>query len=125
MLKIEYIKASELKPNPNNAKLHPDSQIAQIVRSIKEYGMDDPIAVWGEDNTIIEGHGRLLACHIMANNIDSEVSALCAIGDDNVVFTSGNGKNIAKMPYNEVIAMAKGFIEHLGGFEKLAEWGLF
>lgn len=24
--------------------------------------MDDPIAVWGEDNTIIEGHGRLLAC---------------------------------------------------------------
>jgi DNA modification methylase len=62
MLKIEYIKASELKPNPNNAKLHPDSQIAQIVRSIKEYGMDDPIAVWGEDNTIIEGHGRLLAC---------------------------------------------------------------
>lgn len=62
MLKIEYIKASELKPNPNNAKLHPESQIAQIVRSIKEYGMDDPIAVWGKDNTIIEGHGRLLAC---------------------------------------------------------------
>ena len=62
MLKIEYIKTSELTPNPNNAKLHPESQIAQIIRSIKEYGMDDPIAVWGEDNTIIEGHGRLLAC---------------------------------------------------------------
>ena len=62
MLKIEYIKASELTPNPNNAKLHPDAQIAQIMRSIKEYGMDDPIAVWGEDNMIIEGHGRLLAC---------------------------------------------------------------
>ena len=62
MLKIEYIKASELTPNPNNAKLHPDAQVAQIVRSIKEYGMDDPIAVWGKDNMIIEGHGRLLAC---------------------------------------------------------------
>ncbi len=62
MLKIEYLKTSELTPNPNNAKLHPDSQIAQIVRSIEEFGMDDPIAVWGEDNTIIEGHGRLLAC---------------------------------------------------------------
>lgn len=62
MLKIEYIKASELTPNPNNAKLHPDAQVAQIMRSIKEYGMDDPIAVWGEDNMIIEGHGRLLAC---------------------------------------------------------------
>lgn len=62
MLKIEYIKTSELTPNPNNAKLHPDAQIAQIVRSIQEYGMDDPIAIWGENNTIIEGHGRLLAC---------------------------------------------------------------
>ena len=62
MLKIEYIKASELTPNPNNAKLHPEAQVAQIMRSIKEYGMDDPIAVWGEDNMIIEGHGRLLAC---------------------------------------------------------------
>lgn len=47
MLKIEYIKASELTPNPNNAKLHPEAQVAQIMRSIKEYGMDDPIAVWG------------------------------------------------------------------------------
>ena len=62
MLKIEYLKTSELTPNPNNAKLHPDSQVAQIVRSIEEFGMDDPIAVWGEDNTIVEGHGRLLAC---------------------------------------------------------------
>lgn len=62
MLKIEYIKTSELTPNRNNAKLHPDSQIAQIVKSIEEYGMDDPIAVWGKDNTIIEGHGRLMAC---------------------------------------------------------------
>lgn len=62
MLKIEYIKTTELSPNPNNAKLHPDSQIAQIVKSIQDYGMDDPIAVWGKDNTIIEGHGRLLAC---------------------------------------------------------------
>lgn len=24
--------------------------------------MNDPIAVWGEDNIIIEGHGRLMAC---------------------------------------------------------------
>lgn len=62
MLKIEYLKTSELTPNPNNAKLHPVSQVAQIVRSIEEFGMDDPIAVWGADNTIIEGHGRLLAC---------------------------------------------------------------
>ena len=31
-----------------------------IANSIQEFGMADPIAVW--KNTIVEGHGRLLAC---------------------------------------------------------------
>ena len=59
-LKIEYIPIGDIKPYKNNAKLHPKDQIAQIKKSIKEFGFDDPIAVW-KDNIIIEGHGRLLA----------------------------------------------------------------
>ncbi|MGM1091332.1 hypothetical protein Javan117_0035 [Streptococcus phage Javan117] len=38
----------------------------------------------------------------------------CAIGDDTV-----DGK-----PYSEIVEIAKRFIDGLGGFEKLAEWGL-
>lgn len=60
-LKIEYVDISTLKPYENNAKEHPQEQIKQIKKSIKEFGMNDPIAVWKE-NVIIEGHGRLLAC---------------------------------------------------------------
>lgn len=60
-LKVEYIETGELKPYENNAKIHTDAQIEQIARSIQEFGMNDPIAVW-KDNEIIEGHGRLLAC---------------------------------------------------------------
>ena len=60
-LKIEYVPIAEIKPYKNNAKLHPKEQIEQIVRSITDYGMNDPIAVW-KDNEIIEGHGRYLAC---------------------------------------------------------------
>lgn len=60
-LKVEYIDTGELKPYENNAKIHTDAQIEQIARSIQEFGMNDPIAVW-KDNEIIEGHGRLLAC---------------------------------------------------------------
>lgn len=60
MLNIEYVKTSELKPYANNAKLHPAEQVEQIKRSIEEYGFNDPIAVW-KDNEIIEGHGRLIA----------------------------------------------------------------
>ena len=60
MLKIEYMKTSELKPYANNAKEHPAEQIEQIKKSIQEFGFNDPIAIW-HDNEIIEGHGRLIA----------------------------------------------------------------
>lgn len=61
-LKVEYYPIESLKPYEHNAKLHPQEQIEQIKRSIEEFGMNDPIAIWGEDNIIIEGHGRLIAC---------------------------------------------------------------
>ncbi len=61
-LEITYLPLEQLTPYINNAKLHPQKQIDQIKASIAEFGMNDPIAVWGENNIIVEGHGRLLAC---------------------------------------------------------------
>lgn len=61
VLKIEYVPIDDLKEYENNAKLHPQEQIEQIKKSINQFGMNDPIAVW-KDNIIIEGHGRLIAC---------------------------------------------------------------
>lgn len=60
-LKIEYIPVDELKPYKNNARKHADEDVNAIVESIKEFGFDDPIGIWGDDNTIVEGHGRLIA----------------------------------------------------------------
>ena len=60
-LKIEYVNIDDLKTYENNAKLHPADQVEQIKKSIQQFGMNDPIAVW-KDNVIIEGHGRLIAC---------------------------------------------------------------
>lgn len=59
-LKIEYLSKNDLKPYANNAKIHTAEQIEQIKKSIREFGFNDPIAVW-HDNEIVEGHGRLLA----------------------------------------------------------------
>lgn len=59
-LKIEYIPVKELKTYANNAKVHTAEQIEQIKESIKEFGFNDPIAIW-KNNEIIEGHGRLIA----------------------------------------------------------------
>ena len=43
------------------------------------------------------------------------VSLSCAIGDETV-----DG-----IPYAEIVAEAKAFIDDIGGFEKFAEWGLY
>lgn len=60
-LKIEYLQISDLTPYEKNARKHEDTDVQTIVASIKEFGFDDPIGVWGEDNLIVEGHGRLMA----------------------------------------------------------------
>lgn len=60
-MEIIKLKISELKPYKNNAKIHTKEQIEQIKSSIEQFGMNDPIAVWGEENVIVEGHGRLEA----------------------------------------------------------------
>ena len=61
-LKIEYVGIDKLTPYVKNAKKHPEWQVEQIAKSIEEFGMNDPIAVWGKKLEIVEGHGRLLAC---------------------------------------------------------------
>lgn len=63
-LKIEYLPTDQLTPYENNANIHTDLQVDQIVKSIEEFGFNDPIAIWDDENgnhQIVEGHGRVLA----------------------------------------------------------------
>ena len=61
-LKIEYVSLDKLKPYDKNARKHQEADLSTIKASITEFGMSDPIGVWGKDNVIVEGHGRYLAC---------------------------------------------------------------
>ena len=61
-LKIEYMALDKLKPYEKNARKHQEADLSTIKASISEFGMSDPIGVWGKDNVIVEGHGRYLAC---------------------------------------------------------------
>lgn len=67
-----------------------------------------------------------IACHLLARELKNTVEALCAIGDDEIVFrTDVDGLSAGrKMSYAEVVETARNYINKLGGFEKLAEWGL-
>ncbi len=60
-LNIEYLPVDQLTPYEHNARKHQDKDLAAIVSSIREFGFDDPIGVWGGHNVIVEGHGRLMA----------------------------------------------------------------
>lgn len=71
-----------------------------------------------------------IVAHLLAQEHDAKVEAFCAIGDENVVFRiyndrDGHDYEPLRMDYSECLAKARSFIDDLGGFEKLAEWGLF
>lgn len=59
-LSIKYKKIAELNSYKNNPRTHSQEQVAQLVRSIEEFGWTNPILI-DEKNTIIAGHGRLEA----------------------------------------------------------------
>lgn len=65
-----------------------------------------------------------IVCHMMAQEIGLEIEALCAIGDKAVMFRREDGET-AMVPYEKVVEKAGEYIKATGGFEKLAEWGLF
>ena len=64
-MEVVTLRLDEIKPYANNTKEHPQEQIDEIKESIARYGMNDPIAVWGKSNTIVEGHGRFEALRQM------------------------------------------------------------
>ena len=50
----------KLIPYATNSRTHSDEQISQIAASIREWGFTNPVLI-DEENTIIAGHGRVLA----------------------------------------------------------------
>lgn len=60
-IKIEYIPIDELTVYERNARKHAEADIAAIEESIKQFGFNDPIGIWGDKKIIVEGHGRLIA----------------------------------------------------------------
>lgn len=52
---------------------------------------------------------------LKAQKENKEINISCAIGDEYV-----DGK-----PYSEIVEIARNYINEIGGFEKLAEWGLY
>ena len=63
-LKIEMVAIADIAPYANNAKVHPDAQVAQIRASIEQFGFVNPVLLDGAGN-LIAGHGRLEAAEAL------------------------------------------------------------
>ncbi len=59
-MKVEKVNVDDLKPHPKNPRVHPDSAIEKLERSIKEFGWTNPILV-SADGYILAGHARVKA----------------------------------------------------------------
>jgi hypothetical protein len=55
-MKTEKIALDQLKAPERNVRVHPQKQIAEIARSVKQFGQIRPIII-DEDNTVLAGNG--------------------------------------------------------------------
>ena len=60
-LEIVYLDPHDLTPYEGNARKHGDVDVQGIKDSIETDGFNDPIGIWGDNNLIVEGHGRQIA----------------------------------------------------------------
>lgn len=56
----QELPVDELIPYAKNARVHEESQVELIAKSIKEFGFLNPILI-DQDKNVIAGHGRILA----------------------------------------------------------------
>lgn len=76
-LKIVYLPIDQIRPYEKNARKHQEEDLATIRASIQAFGFRDPIGIWGKQNTIVEGHGRLMAAQKLGMD-----KVPCLVADD-------------------------------------------
>jgi ParB-like chromosome segregation protein Spo0J len=57
---IEEKNISDLNPYEKNAKTHPQKQVDLLAKNIEKFGFTTPVLI-DDNDSVIAGHGRLLA----------------------------------------------------------------
>lgn len=112
----------EIRPYAKNAKKHPKKQIEQIMASIKEFGMNQPIVV-DKDGVIIVGHGRYEALKALGMEITPEMVKVVDLTEEQAKSyrLADNKLNESEWDMNLVIEELKDLSEpmlELTGFDK-------
>jgi DNA modification methylase len=60
-LEIDHVPIGDVHPDPANPRRISDDELESLTRSIREFGLVDPVIARREDSTVIGGHQRLVA----------------------------------------------------------------
>jgi DNA modification methylase len=74
------VRCDALNPDPDNVRLHPEENIVAIMKSLEEFGQDQPLVVQRQGMIVRKGNGRLLA----ARRLGWEWIAALVVDENNV-----------------------------------------
>lgn len=98
-----------------NAKLHPHEQVDQIAASIEEFGFNNPILAWHNDDgepEIVAGHGRLMAARklgleelpvVFLDHMSEEQRRAYIIVDNSTNLSSGFDMEILSVELDAIV----------------------
>lgn len=121
--KIEYRDLDSLIPHARNSRKHSDAQVSQIAASMKEWGWTNPVLI-DESNTILAGHGRVLAAKklgiksapvIVADGWSDEKKRAYIIADNKISENSSWDHDLLKLELSDLgdfDVSILGFTEH-------------
>lgn len=110
-LQVCYRKVAELIPYAANSRTHSDAQVAQIAASIKQFKFTNPILIDG-DNSIIAGHGRLLAARklgmdevptIVLDHLSKAQQRALVIADNQLALNAGWDMDMLKAEIEDLM----------------------
>jgi ParB-like chromosome segregation protein Spo0J len=61
---VTRVAISDLKPDPNNPRVHSEHQLKQLAKSIKAFGFVQPVLIDGM-RRVVAGHGRIEAAKLL------------------------------------------------------------
>lgn len=109
-MQIEYKPTADLIPYARNSRTHSDAQINQIASSIREFGFRVPVLV-SNDNTIIAGHGRVLAAlklgieeipTVDGSDMDDIQRRMYVIADNKIALNAGWDEEILMLEIEDL-----------------------
>jgi len=122
-VEVIQVKLDDLIPYARNARTHSPEQVAQIAASIREFGFTNPVLL-REDNTILAGHGRVLAARklglveapcIYLSHLTEQQARAYVIADNKLALNAGWDDALLDIELADLIAA--GFDVALTGFD--------